>query len=79
MRVRVTMPTKDGKRLKDAILGTAETVEENEATGDEWEAIMVIDPGQFKVLNELIQNDAALKGKGRVETLSMAAGAAEDL
>jgi len=40
---------------------------------------MVIDPGQFKVLNELIQNDTALKGRGRVETLSMAAGAAGDL
>ncbi|KAG8882809.1 hypothetical protein FRB97_007743 [Tulasnella sp. 331] len=79
MRVRVTMPMKDGKRLKDAVLETAEKVEENDFAGDEWEAIMVIDPGQFKVLNELIQSDTALKGKGRVETLSMAAGAAEDL
>lgn len=95
------MPTKDGKRLKDSVLATAEKVEENDTTGDEWEAvsrtqsvnissstlisflsasqIMVIDPGQFKVLNELLQNDAALKGKGRVETLSMAAGAGEDI
>lgn len=40
---------------------------------------LIIDPGQFKVLNDLLKSDVALKGKGRVETLSMAAGAAEDV
>jgi len=77
MRVRITMPVKDGKRLKDSVLGAAEKVEENDFEGDEWEAILVIDPGQFKVLNMLLQGDAILKGKGRIETLSMAAGSAD--
>ncbi|KAG8925773.1 hypothetical protein FRC03_009673 [Tulasnella sp. 419] len=75
MRVRLTMPQKDGKRLKDTVLESAEKVEEDEWTADEWEAILIIDPGQFKVLNELIQKDSTLKGKARLETLNMNAEA----
>lgn len=41
MRVRVTMPTKDGKRLKDTVLEVAETVEENDFAGEEWEAVSI--------------------------------------
>jgi len=70
MRIRLTMPSKDGKRLKDQIIEKTEKVEE-EDWSDEWELIALIDPGQFKVINELIQ--AELKGKGRLETLSFAA------
>lgn len=40
MRVRVTMPAKDGKRVKDKVLALAEEVEE-EDTGAEWEAVSV--------------------------------------
>jgi len=79
MRVRVTMPLKDGKRLKEKVLETAEKVEEDEWSAEEWEAILTIDPGQFKVLNDLLQGDSALKGKGRVETLSMAASTSSDM
>ncbi|KZO99696.1 Shwachman-Bodian-diamond syndrome protein [Calocera viscosa TUFC12733] len=68
MRVRVTMPNKDGKRFKEKITEMAETVED-EDWGDDWEVILIIDPGQFKVLNELIASE--LKGKGRVETMSL--------
>ena len=41
MRVRVTLPTKDGKRLRDQILEGAEQVEEEEAGQTEWEAVSV--------------------------------------
>ncbi|EJT98957.1 Shwachman-Bodian-diamond syndrome protein [Dacryopinax primogenitus] len=68
MRVRVTMPAKDEKRLKEKIVEAAESVED-EDWGDEWEVILIIDPGQFKVLNELLAND--LKGKGRIETMTL--------
>jgi len=67
MRVRVTMPTKDGKRLKEKMIEGAEKVEDEDWGQDEWEVIMLIDPGQFKVINELLQNE--VKGKGRLETL----------
>ena len=33
--------------------------------------IMLIDPGQFRVLTELLQKET--KGKGRIETLNFAA------
>ncbi|KAG9047571.1 hypothetical protein FS837_001976 [Tulasnella sp. UAMH 9824] len=79
MRVRITMPIKDGKRLKEQIHGSAEKVEEDDMAGDEWETILIIDPGQFRVLNELLSSESsALKGKGKIETLTMA-GASSDL
>lgn len=39
MRVRLTMPTKDGKRLKEKILGMAEIVEEDDMGSSEWEVV----------------------------------------
>jgi hypothetical protein len=39
MRVRVTVPTKDGKRLRDQILEGAERVEDEETGQAEWEVV----------------------------------------
>jgi len=74
MRVRVSMPTQDGKRLREQILAGAEKVETDEMGQDEWEGIMLIDPGQFRVINELLQKEC--KGKGRIETMTFTATAA---
>ncbi|QRV76127.1 shwachman-bodian-diamond syndrome protein [Ceratobasidium sp. AG-Ba] len=74
MRIRITMPSEDGKRLKDKVLESAEKVEDD-VWGDEWEVTMLIDPGQFRVLTDLVQSDKELKGSGRIETLSFAATA----
>jgi len=73
MRVRVTVPTKDGKRLRDQMLEGAEQVEEEEMGQTEWEVVMLIDPGQFRVINELLQKEC--KGKGKLETLTFTATA----
>ncbi|KAJ3789733.1 Shwachman-Bodian-diamond syndrome protein [Lentinula aff. detonsa] len=73
MRVRVTMPIADGKRLREEVLEGAEKVEEDEMGQNEWEVIMLIDPGQFRVINELLQKEC--KGKGRIETMTFAATA----
>jgi len=73
MRIRVTMPKVDGERLKEKVLGGAEKVEKDEVQAEQWEVIMLIDPGQFKVINELLQKES--KGKGRIETLTFAATA----
>ncbi|KIO30794.1 hypothetical protein M407DRAFT_145789 [Tulasnella calospora MUT 4182] len=78
MRVRITMPIKDGKRLKEQIHGSAEKVEEDDLAGEEWETILIIDPGQFRVLNELLSSaSSALKGKGKIETLTTAGASGE--
>jgi hypothetical protein len=39
MKVRLTMPTKDGKRLKDRVIACAERVEEDDMTAQEWEVV----------------------------------------
>jgi len=41
MRVRVTVPTKDGKRLREKILEGAEQVEDEETGQTEWEVVSV--------------------------------------
>jgi len=71
MRIRVTMPNADGKRLRERILEGAEKVEVDEMGQNEWELITLIDPSQFRVINELLQKEC--KGKGRLETMTFAA------
>jgi ribosome maturation protein SDO1 len=91
MRVRVSMPTADGKRLREKIIEGAEKIEDDETGQEEWEVVrisamavvyfpsdtfwqvMLIDPGQFRVINEILQKEC--KGRGRIETMSFAATA----
>jgi ribosome maturation protein SDO1 len=74
MRIRVSMPNEDAKQLREKVLEGAEKVENDEVKQDEWNAVMLIDPSQFRVINELLQKEC--KGKGRIETLLFAATAA---
>lgn len=90
MRVRVTIPTADMARLKTRILESAEKVESEDESDEDWMAvslrlhvslysnkfifkILLIDPGQFRIINEILQKEA--KAKGRIETLTFAATA----
>lgn len=41
MRVRVTLPIADGKRLREKVLEGAEKVEEDEMGQNEWEVVCV--------------------------------------
>ncbi|GFZ48842.1 Ribosome maturation protein sdo1 [Saitozyma sp. JCM 24511] len=68
MRVRVTMPGKDGKRIGDKVKAEGEVEEED--AGQEWEVIMQIDPSAFRTLTDLVSNES--KGKGRVESMGSA-------
>ncbi|TFK47947.1 Shwachman-Bodian-diamond syndrome protein [Heliocybe sulcata] len=73
MRVRVTMPTADGKRLREKVVDGAEKIEVDETGQEEWEVVMLIDPSHFRVLNELLQKEC--KGRGRIETMTFTATA----
>ena len=42
MRIRVTMPVKDGKRLKEKLVEGAESLEEEEWGTEQWEAVRLI-------------------------------------
>ncbi|PWN89350.1 Shwachman-Bodian-diamond syndrome protein [Acaromyces ingoldii] len=69
MRVRVTMPTKDGKRIKEKVQELVDKVEDDDWV-DEWELVAVMDPGSLRVINELLESET--KGRGKVEVLNFA-------
>ncbi|KAI0757510.1 Shwachman-Bodian-diamond syndrome protein [Daedaleopsis nitida] len=73
MRVKISVPATDSEKLHPKILESAESVERDEKGTEEWEMVLLIDPGQFRVLNELLQKEC--KGRGRLETLTFAATA----
>lgn len=75
MRIKVTIPSADIDKVKDKILESAETVENEETKETEWDVTMLIDPSQFRVINDLLQKQS--KGKGRLETLTFTASAEE--
>lgn len=67
MRISVTMPAKEGKRLKDKVIPLFANVEE-EDWSDVWEIVGTIEPGSLRQINTLFEND--VKGEGGVETLA---------
>ncbi|KAI4522896.1 Shwachman-Bodian-diamond syndrome protein [Schizophyllum commune Loenen D] len=73
MRIRVALPNADADKLRAKIVESAEKVETEESPADEWEATMLIEPSQFRVINEILQKEC--KGRGRIETLTFAATA----
>jgi len=73
MRIRVTVPSADEQRLREKLLGGVEKVEKDDVKAEDWEIIMLIEPSQFRVINELLQKEC--KGKSRIETLQFAATA----
>ncbi|POY71616.1 hypothetical protein BMF94_5309 [Rhodotorula taiwanensis] len=70
MRVRVTMSSKEGKRMKEKIMPLVTKVEDDEWT-EEWELVALIDPGSFRVIDDLLQKE--VKGPKKIETMSFAA------
>ncbi|KAI8897285.1 SBDS protein C-terminal domain-containing protein [Globomyces pollinis-pini] len=68
MKIRIFMPSKDAKKVKETILKLLASVESEEVDED-FELVGVIDPGNFKILSELISKET--KGKGLVEMLAM--------
>lgn len=80
MRIRLTMPAKHAKKLKEQILASIAKTEDDDHAGDEWELVGLIDPGQFKVLNDLLSEESKnTKGPaGRLETLDFAVVAGQD-
>ncbi|KAI0307517.1 Shwachman-Bodian-diamond syndrome protein [Multifurca ochricompacta] len=67
MRIRVTIPVANIDGLRAKLLDGIDKLEREE-TGEEWSGTMLIDPGQFRVITDLLNK--TVKGKGRVETLA---------
>ncbi|KAJ1975253.1 hypothetical protein H4R34_004406 [Dimargaris verticillata] len=69
MRLRITMPAKEGKRIKDKLMPLLETVEDEDWVSAECEIIALVGPGQFRTISDLLQSTT--KGRGQVEVLNL--------
>ncbi|KAJ3082690.1 hypothetical protein HK102_001507 [Quaeritorhiza haematococci] len=68
MRLRIVLPGKDAKRIKEKLAKLIASTED-EDWSDEYELICLIDPGNFRGINEVVQGET--KGKGQLEVLSV--------
>nr|XP_022918114.1 ribosome maturation protein SBDS [Onthophagus taurus] len=69
MRLRVILKGKDTKKWKDKIIKMEKVEVENEdRTGDELCMIFLVDPGLYRIIDEMIRNET--KGAGVLEILS---------
>lgn len=69
MRVRLVMPAKDAKRLKDKVMELVASVEDEEH-GEEYEWVCLIDPGHFRGISDLVNNEVK-GGAGEIAVLSL--------
>jgi len=69
MKVRVDIPKEIGKKMKPQIEPLTVNIEK-ENFGINYQLICVIDPGNYREINDLVAKNT--KGKGNVEVLDMA-------
>ncbi|KAI8086661.1 ribosome maturation protein SBDS-like protein [Halteromyces radiatus] len=71
MRVRITLPQgKDAKKvLKEKIVPLVTSREEEDFESDEIELIALVDPGKYRIINEILQTDT--KGRGQLEIMNL--------
>ncbi|XP_055637204.1 ribosome maturation protein SBDS [Toxorhynchites rutilus septentrionalis] len=69
MRLKVTLPRKEAKRLKDKIVKLCSPLEGEETEGDKLVLICLINPGHYREIDEIIQKET--KGNGVLEVLNL--------
>ncbi|KAI8390973.1 SBDS protein C-terminal domain-containing protein [Radiomyces spectabilis] len=70
MRLRITLPQgKETKKLREKLLPSITSVEDEDFEGTEYELIALVDPGQYRVISELLQNET--KGRGQLEIMNL--------
>ena len=55
--------------IKERISKLASKVEEEEFNSDSYEVIFLVDPGNYRELDEIVRKDC--RGKGRLEVLDL--------
>ncbi|XP_033123238.1 ribosome maturation protein SBDS-like [Anneissia japonica] len=68
MRLRISIPSREAKKIKERLTPMISTVESEEFE-EELELVCLVDPGCYKDIEELVRSGT--KGKGRVEVLSL--------
>lgn len=69
MRLKIMMPSKDAKRIADAIKSHVARTEDEDWSTDTYECTVMVDPGKFRQLDELIGKET--KGRAVVDVLSL--------
>uniref|UniRef100_A0A8C6T692 Ribosome maturation protein SBDS n=1 Tax=Neogobius melanostomus TaxID=47308 RepID=A0A8C6T692_9GOBI len=68
MRLRLMLPAKDAKRLKEKLKPLLQIVE-SEDFDEDLEMVVLVDPGCYREIDELIRCET--KGRGSLEVLSL--------
>lgn len=68
MRLRLVLPVKEARKVREKIKSSLASVEQEDWTPD-LEIICLIDPGSYRNIDEVVRSDT--KGKGTVEVLSL--------
>lgn len=72
MRICLYVPQKESKTVKEAAMPHLQKIEEETKDGNEIQIIAVIDPGNFKLLNDMFSgNTRGLKGKARIDVMDL--------
>ncbi|XP_058817966.1 ribosome maturation protein SBDS [Topomyia yanbarensis] len=69
MRLKVALPRKEAKRLKEKIAKLCSPVESEQWEGDQLVMTCLIDPGHYREMDEIIQTET--KGHGVLEVLNL--------
>lgn len=69
MRVRILLTGKDARKTKDKVVKLAMSVEEENWDSGTANIICLIDPGNFRVLDEMVRTET--KGSGQFELLNL--------
>lgn len=68
MRLKIQLPSKEARRVRESILQFL-TVEEEDWNGGDMEIVCLVDPGHYRQLEEEVRGGT--KGKGTMEVLSL--------
>lgn len=69
MRLKIVFSGKDAKKLKDKIVKICATIEEEHWDSGTVTLICLIDPGQYRTIDDLLRTDT--KGAGTLELLNL--------
>lgn len=69
MRIKVVFTGKDAKKLKDKIVKTCTTIEEDDWDNGTVTLVGLIDPGQYRIIDDMLREDT--KGAGTLELLNL--------
>ncbi|XP_060067862.1 ribosome maturation protein SBDS-like [Ylistrum balloti] len=68
MQLKITVPGKDGKKVREKVKKLATTVEQDEFD-DDLEMVILVDPGCYREIHDIVVSGT--KGKGQFEVLNL--------